>query len=126
MGSPPGRGRLPCSMDELAISEKIEHLNAHLIPGRPIAMGAALFDACVSRGLIAMDCKPPGANPTYLALAPIIFPTGLLKWEFEVAAPRRNSRAAVAMAPADYDQLIDFVREEVAVATARCAEVGRS
>jgi len=74
-------------MDEPEIAEKIERLDAVMIVGRPIAMGAALFDACKARGMVSMDLRPQGANPSYRGLSPIICPPGLPDWEFQIGPP---------------------------------------
>jgi len=74
-------------MEENQVTEKIERLNDVMIVGRPIAMGAAFFDACSARGMVAMDLEPRGANPSYRGLSPIVLPPGLPEWEFQIGPP---------------------------------------
>ena len=74
-------------MDQKEIDEKIQRLNGAMIAGRPIAMGAAFYDACSARGLVATDIEPRGANPSYRGLSPIVLPPGLPDWEFQIGRP---------------------------------------
>ncbi|MFI4975592.1 MAG: hypothetical protein ACHP84_13715 [Caulobacterales bacterium] len=74
-------------MDENEIAEKIKRLDSVMIVGRPIAMGAAFYDACCARGLVAMDIQPRDANPSYRGLSQIVLPYGLPDWEFQIGPP---------------------------------------
>ncbi len=52
-----------------------------------IAMGAAFYDACCDRGLVAMDVQPRDANPSYKGLSRIIIRSELPDWEFQIGPP---------------------------------------
>jgi hypothetical protein len=77
-------------MDEQAIQEIIGRLDFVLKDqpqGQPVAMGAALYNECLSRGLVTVDTEPRQGDPAFHGTVPIKLPRELPDWQFYIGPP---------------------------------------
>jgi C4-type Zn-finger protein len=69
------------SVDELF--DRLNNVLESTPVGQPVVMGSAVFEECMWRGT-AVDIQPPGRNPVYRGLWPVVLQPELPEWEFRI------------------------------------------